>query len=205
MKKIKIVVLACLVLLSCNENETLNEKKITLTETLNQKNDGIIKLDEKTYVINKKGYIQKFTNENLEYNFDYKNEFQLKISEDGFKKSNSNELIVTNLISNEFIIFKNQIKLDENTIKFDALTSNGILLKDLTYTTNKNSNSSYKCPACWVWVSLKVVEIIVDAASDNYDSNCKAALSACGDACVASIQIIDGWFTDSCTVTCKED
>ena len=30
MKKIKIVVLACLVLLSCNENETLNEKKNNL-------------------------------------------------------------------------------------------------------------------------------------------------------------------------------
>lgn len=92
--------------------------------------------------------------------------------------------------------------LDKNKVSFNVETSSGYVVNNVVFEHNSNK-------VCWWCIIIPVIESVVESViesiGDNYDSNCAAAIEACGENGVLSIQIIDqGWFSPaSCTVICK--
>lgn len=207
----KIIVVAFVTLITgCTEENSIfdENQNLTLEEALNKDINGHLIVGNNTYVFNKNGVTSKFTAENLTYSFDYKN-LNYEISGVNKRASDTNYVIV-NPDTNEYIVLEN-LNQENNSYTFDVITSSGmnligvnVLLPDQS---DIYSESIYgrACPWCWIGVVIdRIVEAIVDINTDNFDSNCRAAISACGDAGVAEITIIDGWFEDSCTVKCNK-
>jgi hypothetical protein len=187
------------------------------TEILHQ-NKGVLKFENKTYVFKEDGLTSRYLDGKKEFDFKYENldkgEGELVVKKSLTNKSGEDEetILFENNATSEYIVLSNLNVLADNKMSFDATTSNGIILKDIVFESNDlnltTTNSSIQNKVCWQCATIIVgvlVDGIVDLASDSYNSNCNAAINACGSGGVQSITIIDqGWFSPaSCTVICN--
>jgi hypothetical protein len=183
-----------------------------LNLALKSENLGVLKLENKTYVFNNNTQksISKFENQFKVSEFKY-DENSLNLKEDSFEnlRVKNNSFQITNSVTGEYIEILNLSENKEGVLSFDIRTSNGKTLKGFEYfskndTLTSSSNlRTQTCWLCWGVVLEALVESILDSLGDNFDSNCAKAISACGENGLAKIQIIDGWFQDSCIVECK--
>lgn len=183
-----------------------------LTLTLKSENLGVLKFENKTYVFNKnpQGSISKFLDESKigEFNFVASS---LNLKEDSFDNLRvvDDSFQITNSVTGEFIKVINLSQNEEGLLNFDIKTSTGVTLEGFDYLVPNPKSASASnartqtCWLCWGIMIEKLAEVILDSVGDTIDSNCAKAIVACGENGVANIEIIDGWFTDSCEVECK--
>jgi hypothetical protein len=210
-KAFKLLSIAFITLLTISCSSDKNET-VTLPE-----NKGVLKYKNKTYVFKEDGLTSKYLDDKKEYDFKYENliksDAKLVTKKSLANRNGEDEqvIIVENNQTGEFVEFSNINEIGENKISFDVTTSNGLTFTNLEFESDElnlttvNSTQNKYCWQCVVIVVGTLVDAVVQLASDNYDSNCNAAIKACGSAGVKTITIIDqGWFTPaSCTVVCK--
>jgi len=214
MKILKIIVFSLMVALmaSCSLVEKENKLTDDLTLALKSENLGILKHENKTYVFNKNAQnsISKFVDQAKVSEFKFV-ESSLNLKEDSFEnlRVSNNSFQITNSVTGEYIEVFNLVQNSEGVIGFDIRTSNGKTLKGYNYLVssdihiNASNARTQTCWLCWGIVIERLAEAVLDSLGDDFDSNCAKAISACGENGVANIELIDGWFQDSCTVECK--
>jgi hypothetical protein len=191
---------------SCSDNNrdeflTNSNSDVTLDKLLREPNLGVISYMNRTSVIVDPNKTFRFRDEKLDYELLFSNLVDIEIVE---SKSTNNEIKVINSNTGEFMIFKNIEDVDEKTKTFDLETSTGYFFESITLQTDLINQKCAWCPLIPIIVET-IKEILDDSGSGGYDENCAAAIEACGDNGVSSIELIDGgWFSDSsCTVICK--
>jgi hypothetical protein len=210
-KAFKLLSITFITLLSFSCSSDKNET------TVLPENKGVLKYENKTYVFKEDGLTSKYLNGKKEFDFHYENllktDAKLVAKKSSTNRNGEDEqvIIVENNQTGEFVEFSNINEIGENKISFDVTTSNGLTFNNLEFESDElnlttvNSTQNKYCWQCVIIVVGTLVDAVVELASDNYDSNCNAAIKACGSAGVKTITIIDqGWFTPaSCTVVCK--
>lgn len=162
---------------------------------------GFLTVDDITYVFKKGGATSKYKNKDLEYSFNFSSPIEYTVNKNS--KKNSDIYVLQNPDTDEFIKIWN-FTANKGEVSFNFSTSVSDIVRSGTLTSvNEQLYSSNKCPWC-VPIALAVVGAIVEFSADNYDSNCRAAIGACGSDGPSSIEIIDGgWFSaSSCKVLC---
>jgi hypothetical protein len=209
LKNLTCLLLIAIVIVSCNENDEALEFQNELQHELSRFNKAVATYQDKTLVLkNENDLIMKFIGNELDYQFTYSGNTNAKLSDD-FGKNDSEEITIENSETDEFITISNITLIDDNTARFDALTSSGVILssivinhENILYITN--NNTSRACPPCVFGVVVLIAEVVIELADDDLDSNCNAAINACADnGGVPSVQLDEGWFSSSCTVTCN--
>lgn len=194
-------------LLNEPELEEIDELAIALEQNVL----GTISIGDNVYLLNENenNSITKFVNRKKKYKFTY-NESSLNLkdpkSEFNFRTETSN-FRLENTETGEFIDMINIVSVTDDQIEFDIMTSEGVLLEDFIINAGVlNSgyeNSRVECWQCYIYPALKLAEIIIDALGDNIDSNCAKAIESCGQEGPKSVEITEGWFSNSCKVECK--
>lgn len=183
---------------SCSENqEEISEHLIVETEFAE-----VVQIGKTSYLLEDSKML-KVINDESKYYLNYQNSenFLGKL----VNKTGHNEYLIENPDNDEFIILQNIVQEDKNIISFEFKTSNSDLINSAIYKGgNELISNDNKCPLC-VGVALAVLEAAIDFASDDYDSNCKAAIDSCGEDGPSEVNLVegDGWFSGgSCTVKC---
>lgn len=190
-----------IILFSCSkegddpiENNSENFNELENSETL--------QIEETTYLF-EDSKIFKMEDGKRKYSFKVENsgEYNGKLIS---QKGESDQILIENPNTDEFILLRNIVQEDKNTIIFEFRTSNSKDFKTAKYTGEGNIiDQSQKCPVC-VIIVIEVVDAIIEFNSDDYDSNCKAAIDSCGDDGPSEIKLEEGgWFSaGTCSVKC---
>ncbi len=219
--KISIAIMLFIITFSCEESENNIISALTLEEAIKGPNNGILSWGNETFVFEASGdFIRKFEGEQNKYNFDYVAETKFQKTKNSKKyhlsKKYEDQFVIENPETDEYIIFKNIVQLDEYVVKFDVVTSVGKTFESFVFdysgkiknSTEYNTSKKTACPWCWptAWLVAEIIEAIMETNSDDFDSNCRRAIEACGEHGVASIKITDGgWFgVDTCEVICSD-
>jgi len=195
-------------LVSCSSESTteLNvlDESLNLEKAIDNSKIGHISYQKNNYINDNKGLISKFKNDTLMYQYSFEEKFNYSYKYIPEK----NKVKIFNKNTNESIFIT--IKRNKNkVITFDLSTSIGLEAKTVSFYLKKNDLASN--PQYW-WLIQPVIEFVIDLVNDsktynehNYDSNCRAAIQACGESGVDYIKIIEGnWFSkSSCEVRCK--
>ncbi|REG92117.1 hypothetical protein [Algoriphagus antarcticus] len=217
MKTIKLVAVVCLAYFAsaCELDQTEIIPNDDLTQALENDNQGVLRIGEKTYIFNEnsKGTITKFAGNSRKYEFLYDTE-SLNIKPD-YQRENyrltEDSFIIENELTGEYLKFVNVDESKSGTISFDVELSNGLKLENLNFVIppndslgSANSRTDVACVLCYIYVFEKILDSILDQLGDNFDSNCALALNNCANSGgVAELKLSDGWFGSSCEVSCQ--
>lgn len=197
MKHLKILLLFVIVVFSCNEKDEIdnqNEFSNDSFKLIASFNNSKIGLDEKNVQTH---YVNNEVKEKFIFS-DYMN----KSSKNDFsivEIDNQTVRIVNNNNTDEYYELTNVINEDNNK-NFDLFySSRNLNISDIKIEFNEESSA--KCPWCWVTVAGYIIKAAVEITTE---SDCQTAINACTEAGgLPTTKIIDGFFSDSCEVTCN--
>lgn len=185
-----------------NEVNTIlskNEPSIVVEDVIANAN-AYLKYDNKYIFANAdENDLEYLTSFDGQFNFSHYTEFGYPNPLNYTIEENGNNILILNNITNESIELSN-IKLVNGVYNFD-ISGNNKKIVNAKFSENIETHVSQKCPWCWVAPAVAlVIEAIGDATSE---SDCQTAVNACVKAGgLPSTKIEEGWFGNSCTVTC---
>lgn len=196
-----VILFFSIILFSCSsESEPLLENNF---EKLNEVQKTETLLIAQTKYIFEKSNTLKVVNGIRNYSFKFQTPTEYKgtlISE----KNLDDQFLLENPDTDEFILIKNLVQEDKNIVAFEFITSNSNEFISAKYKGDKDIIvQDNKCPLC-VIVAIEVIDALIEFSSDDYDSNCKAAIDSCGPDGPSEVNLSKGgWFSsDTCTVKC---
>lgn len=114
--------------------------------------------------------------------------------------------------SSEFIDVTNVEVIGEDNFRLEVDAFNGTSLIYDVVVLNPNNNEYQTNNKIWRWIAEKVVEgvieHVIDETLEDSDGGKAAsctdqAIEACGQGNVATVDFDSGWFSSSCSYTCK--
>jgi hypothetical protein len=199
-----ILILGILFLQSC-ENENYNE--INEVNTFDETSFNIIAFYDNIIVgQDDLGVNNYFVNRKLDQTFTYSQNL-LRSSNQGFTLNtiNSNTVRIENPQNNAEYYELRHVNTINDTKNFDIYTSDGQLFPNVQLIINQelgSGSSQARCPWCWIGPAVvTIVEVIVESTNE---SDCQTAIRECREAGgLPSTEIEEGFFSDSCKVTCN--
>ncbi|WP_034060159.1 hypothetical protein [Lacinutrix jangbogonensis] len=197
----------------CSNEETDTEnprKDLSFEESLKIDREGILSIEDNTYLVFKDKKSRKFSNE--KFNYDIISNIKSEL-----KHQNKNEdgtiVLYNNLDNTETLTFFNIQVIDDYTMVFSVLASNGDELHNLTYEsetilTEEDINSKQYCWACLEIVVGIFVDVVIDGiTSGGMDMTqiCLGQITACyqSGGTPTNMQASSSWLGgDSCSLDC---
>lgn len=193
---------------SCTSEEETNEIS-ALEQELSMKNSGTLTVESTTYIFKANGETAKFVKNERAFDFSFSDDLNYSASRSE-GKHNGEDLIITNLDTEEEIRLHNFKELKNNRLQFDMDLSNGSKFFSVVYNSQSqlitDSNKCHDGP-CRI-VNEHAIQSFLEMAQADATGSCNDAIAACvkaGGKPSVTITRGNGWFTasESCVVECK--
>ncbi|MGB1210217.1 MAG: hypothetical protein ACPG41_02260 [Lacinutrix venerupis] len=230
MKKTKIMQVFILVFsmslltTGCSNEKVENENSrtdLSFEESLKMEKEGVLTIDDKTYVIFENKKNRKFDNYNFSYDivsdlkYDIVSDLETE-TKDNYKTTDDSIVIQNSLNNSETLTFFNIEAIDEYQLRFSVIASNGVEITNLMYESETSlisqDESSKVCWKCWAIVIETVGGAIIDGIIDGIGSGgmdmtqvCLAQIKACVSTggTPTNIQASSSWYGgSSCSLDC---
>ena len=204
LRSISVLLCFCVCCFSCSTEET-NSKANALERELESPNEGVLQVDNVTYVFKSQGETAKFQEEEKQYNYVFP-EGHTYIARESMSKHAGASILIENEETKEFIKLSHLEKLQNGKVRFDVELSTGDVYSSVTYSSDKQllAQTQKWHDEPWMIASSSVVQAFMEPS---LTSACTTTVSACskdsGNALLA-LEHSQGWFTpvQACEVEC---